>query len=269
MRKSFFGYKKADVHARLTQLQETIRMNESRIASLEEKSAQAQKALQEKNIALDNMSNELNRYILQATQAEKNESASADRSLANLGEIYMLAYDSASTIIKSAQKNVEEFLDKVFSQSESAEEQVKKALANMQHMKADLQNMVDSVTQKARELQDEISALITRMNISLVSFKDFDLVREKVRKSIDTQMHECLQKSKRLVRQEEDDFGEPDALKPSPPPAESPARRTYEPLIPTREDITLIRKIPDRLPGIHSAYGETKRFYAQKLGKEE
>ena len=73
MKKSLFGYKKADVHARLTELQETIKMSESRIASLEEKFAQAQKTLQEKNIALDNMSNELNRYILQATQAEKNE----------------------------------------------------------------------------------------------------------------------------------------------------------------------------------------------------
>lgn len=266
MRKSLFGYKKADVHVKLIELQETIRMNESRIASLEEKAAQAQKALQEKNIALDNMSNELNRYILQATQAEKNGNDSAERNLANVGEIYMLAYDSASTIIKSAQKNVEEFLDKVFAQSGKAEEQIKKLLANMQHMKADLQSMADSITQKTRELQNEISAFITHMSNSLVSFKDFDLIREEVRKSVDVQMYECLQKSKRLVRQPDDLFEEA-VVEDLSPPLEAPARKTPEPLIPTREDINLIRKIPDRLPGIQSVYGETKKYYAQKLGK--
>lgn len=266
MKNSLFGYKKAEVNARITELQETIKMNESRIASLEDKCVQAQKTLQEKNIALDNMSNELNRYIIQSTQAEKTENAGGDRSLANVGEIYMLAYDSASTIIKSAQTNVEDFMDKVFSQSESAEEQTKKVLANMQRMKADLQNMVVSITEKTRDLQDEISALIMQTSNSLLSFKNFDTVREDVKKNIDAQMYECLQKSKRLLRH---DYAFEEPVPKSPPPAEAPLRRAYEPLTATREDISLIRKIPDRLPGIQGAYGETKKFYAEKFGNVE
>jgi hypothetical protein len=116
---------------------------------------------------------------------------------------YIYAYDCASSIVKSSQKNVEDFISSVSAQSAYAEEQAKKVLMGMQQMKVDLQKTVDSILEKAQDLQQQINDMIEQASSVPQAYNNFGQIQQEINKNIERQIYDYLQRSQEFLDQSE------------------------------------------------------------------
>lgn len=187
MKKACFGYKKSEVEEKLAELQEIIRMNESRIAVFEERHAKMLESAAEKDRDLGIMAEELARYVRQGDEAARKPSYTQSRvkNAADTDQIYSLAYNTALSMLNSARYKAEEIVNAAAVYAKEADEHAKKTLSDITQIKHDLQAAIYGVKEKS-------DALLAQSDEYTAFNKPLSANSADILSKLDSQMRDCL-----------------------------------------------------------------------------